>query len=281
MNNSSSNPETLNEPLTLLKEYGDLLERAMFDDINFAAQFSGYPKVWSRYILPNRDKDHPTLATKDWMRLGEHNYSAIVRSWNVRRAASRIDDICTYVAGTRAHGAAFLDLQEALLTFFGCAGGAIDNLRGTFFVPPVSLPTEAPNPLYASQTGWGSLKWIYERRTQSVHKVLIPCYESAGVPSFDVSFFDNSETHWDQARGTDVRAIDEIVGNIWLGFAQQMNSAWHVLFDQLKHVEPASGSVAEEINIVNYKLEWSSASPQDSHGSPCYCLPSGSASHQE
>jgi hypothetical protein len=271
---TNPNSAESNDPLSLLKQYGDLLERTMFKDDQFAGCFSAYPKVWARHILPNRAKEQPTVTTKSWMRLAEHNYTAIVRCWNVKQANLRITEICTHVAANGPDGDLFLALQEALLAFFCCAGGAIDNLRNAFAVEPVCSPKTGNATLYESATGWGSLKWIYARRTQSVHKVLIPCFLSQGVPHFDASLFIYKETRWDKPAMTDIQSVDDLQTRIWRDFfVPQMNSAWHVLFDHLRTADSSLPFLPVTVNIVPYNLEWSSGTPMEPDGSPYLSTP--------
>ena len=266
-------------PLELLKQYGDLLEREMFQDVDFAAHFSAYPSVWAQYILPNRNTKLPTLATKPWMSLAEHNYTAIVRCWNVRSAYQRITGICTQIAARDASGALILELQEVLVAFFSCAGAAIDNLYRAFAVDPVRSTAAGDHALYGKTFGWGSLKWVYERRTQNVHKVLVPCYESGGVPCFDAALFVDAETHWDQAKGVKIESIADFMDRIWKEFADQMNGAWFNLYGQLQQVEKPPSQEVIMGTIKEYEVTWSSGGPSEPGGSPSLNIPpSGSFS---
>lgn len=275
MPSSTTNFLGSNDPLLLIQQCGDLLERKIFQDADFGTKFCAYPMVWACYILPNRDTLRPTVATRDWMKLAEHNYTAIVRCWNVYCSARRIGDICTRIAANGSDGEAFLDLHETLCTFFCCSGGAIDNLRATFRCQPISLRGNADDPVCGQSTEWGSLQWIYDRRTQSVHKVLIPCYKSRGVPCFDTSHFDDSETHWDNAKGIAIQSIDDLIGQIWDRFAIQMNAAWYRLLGHLKETQPSRQAEPAIVNLVRYNVEWSSGLPGHPDGSPCFVQPSG------
>jgi hypothetical protein len=262
-------------PIELLKQFGDLLERHMFAEANFAGEFSVYPEVWSRYILPNRETKQPTITTGSWRRLAEHNYTAIVRCWNTRTALQRITDLCTKMAAEGAAALLLLELHEAIVTFFASAGAAIDNLRRSFEAEPACCSARGDAALRGEGEDMGSLRWIYERRTQSVHKILVPCYELEGVPSLDVSLFSDTETHWDDAKGIDSWCVASLFEYLWSRFSSQMNGAWAQLFDQLKDKKPPANP--EEIVKVTatYTLNWSSGTPQNPRGTPNLIAPSG------
>src|SRR5678815_1858116 len=113
-----------------IRAKGDMLERRMFADDNFAQSFSMYAEIWMGFVLPNRDPQNPGFAVDEWQAFGETHYSAIVRCWNMRQSLHRIQQLCEDFLHNDADKAGIiLDLQRELLSFFGSAGAFKDNLE--------------------------------------------------------------------------------------------------------------------------------------------------------
>jgi hypothetical protein len=219
-------------PIEAILECGDFLEREIFRDSMFADQFNAYPIIWSALVLPNRNPDLPTLALAGWQSFGEHHYSAIVRCWNARRSAQRIMEASEYLIESPDDYERYLDLQEYYVSFFCSIGGAKDNLQAVSKLIDAEVQFQAR---CGSSTKYGSLQWFYERRTQAVHKIIVPFFDVEGVPHFDMSAFVDPDCKWDSLTNIDIRCVADVVLQLWSKFVYEINGAWSVLLTQLKH----------------------------------------------
>ena len=62
-----------NDPRLRITTYGDVLERHMFHDTTFADSFSLYPRIWSDYVLPNREPLRPSMIAAQWLPFAQHH----------------------------------------------------------------------------------------------------------------------------------------------------------------------------------------------------------------
>lgn len=249
--------------LETIRQHGDLLEHVMFADDEFAGRFAQYPIIWRALVLPNRDPEFPTLATQDWRAFAAHHYSAIVRCWNARTAALRIEAVCmALIENPKALGS-YLDLQEHYVSFFGCMGGVKDNLGFVFDDPQVNSVPAFEQRCGAANT-YGSIRWFYERRTQAVHKIVVPFFDVQGLPHFDMSAFADPDVQWDTLTNTDVRSVAEVASQLWDRFAYEAAGCWSLLLDILRRQHNAAFAepIAED-RVIPLVEPQSSGSPQD------------------
>jgi hypothetical protein len=253
-------------PLTLIRSHGDLLERHVFSVDAFANEFSVYPHVWARYVLPNRVPGKFTLTNPDWIRFAERHYSAVIRCWNARCALEKIRKICTESVD-RNEACDYLELHEFLIAFFCGAGSAIDNLKYAFAAYPIKCLGAFEKKMRRPGAAI-NLAWIYDRRTQYVHKAIVPCFGAFGLASFDASFFTDTETKWDQTLPLKVESVADLVDLIWSHFVDEMRSCWCELFDLLKANVEDTGAPLTIQPVEPLTLQWSSGTPQTPHGWP-------------
>lgn len=212
-----------------IREYGDPLEKTIYADDCFAGLFASYAEIWTRVILPNRDPQNPGRTFPEWRPFSESHYSALIRSWNVYSSQRRLTEMATEITGSSGDAAClYLELHREYVTFFCCAGGAIENLETAF--------TRLPNGSSAGFTRgrkdeWGSLDWTYDRRTQAVHKIVIPFFDLQGVPHFDAKLFASPDSHWFQNGATDPKCLSDECERIWGKFAGCMAAQWSKLHE--------------------------------------------------
>jgi hypothetical protein len=257
----SEESNSIGDPLKAIREYGDLLERHMFEDQQFADHFSLYPRVWADYVLPHREPNQPSLITPQWMPLAQHHYSAIVRCWTMHKLSKRIEATCFEMIDRPSEIARILlDLQECLVTFFCSAGGAIDNLRGTYRVQPIGSDADFQK-LYEDKEQRYSLAWVFERRNQTVHKTLLPCFEKDGLPYFDESLFADLGVAWNRAKKRDFKCVAEMIERVWQAFIARTRAVWSRMYELLKQKSLVQRPVA--VTIFTH-CNLSSASPPPS-----------------
>jgi len=249
-------------PLEQLQEFGDRLERVIFNDPKFAPYFSNYPLVWAGYVLPNRDPQTPSFTTAQWLDIASHNYSAILACWRMWDAKLDLQELCLKYLGNPTDAELELKLQGHLQEFFWNAGPAIDNLRKAFASNPVRRPEAFET---GDKSDDKSLAWIYDRRTQSGHEIVMPIIAGA-VASIDVSLLRDANARWDWADGRNVRCLFEFVEQTWQSFAAKMNAQWGKFYGLLKKLEapysPPRNVPAEALPIFAIHLHAKSGSPE-------------------
>jgi hypothetical protein len=181
-------PNELHEPLQLIREHGDLLERHIFADAQFASDFNLYPIVWSLYVLQQRSPGKLGLADLNWLRFAERHYSTIIRCWMAASSQNEIDVLCMEAIDNPSP-ALHLRLHRLLFKFYCSLGAAIDNMRFAFAAHPINAEA-AFEAVYSRPDVAANLRWLYERRTQFIHKAIVPCFNNEGLLSLDAAFFD-------------------------------------------------------------------------------------------
>lgn len=237
------------EPLELLQNDGDLLERDMFADAEFAKAFCIYPMVWSLYVRPHRKLECLTLVSPEWMRFAERHYSCIVRCWMAYTALREIADVCSNTVD-RPTARDHLKLHRLLFEYFCSLGAAIDNLGIAFAEYPIESLNEF-NVIYSRHNVEISLKDIFERRHQFIHKAVVPCFNGNGLLSLNASHFGDTEIRWDSPRPLKVQCVSQICDHYWHHFVKEMRAAWSSLLTQLRAAEPSTGA---EIEVSPCKL---------------------------
>ncbi len=257
----------------IIRDQGDLLERRMFSEGEFAEVFSLYPTVWALYVLPNRSPGHLGLANAEWLRFAERHYSCIVRCWMAHTALREIRSLCqsSLDAPTADH---HLQLHRLLFDFFCSLGAAIDNMRFSYAAHPVNSVNDFEKAFSRTDIGT-SLKCLYERRTQFIHKAIVPCFDRNGLLSLDSALFDDTETRWDQRRPLKISSVADLCDFYWDGFVTEMRSVWSRLLDILKANRPTSVAEIKFSPLQPGELQWSSASPSWPSGWPNLPGPSG------
>lgn len=236
-------------PGELAAQYGDVLERVMFGDADFAAIFPVYPEIWCRYVLPYRQMHKGTLTGTKWQEFSEHHYSAIVRCWNARNTCSLIEESCQKIKQYSSVGESILRLHAQLLEFFGSMASALDNMEACFkqIGDTKAFGSCAGN----KQSPW-SLCWLFERRTQIIHKILIPIAEYSGIPSMDLSLFMDIDKRWDDENNRPVTEVGEITSRALSEFIRGMARCWATLYDLMKRKCPADKPKALPYSILHW-----------------------------
>lgn len=260
-------------PHEILLEQGDLLERKMFSDPTFASSFELYPIIWSLYVLSNRKPGFLKLADSNWLQFAERHYSCIVRCWMAYVTHQDIASLCSEALDSPT-AYQHLSLHRLLFQLFCSFGAAIDNLRFAFAAPPIDCPFEFEK-IYARDDSEISLKWLYERRTQYIHKSIVPCFDRNGLLSLDASLFDDTETEWFHRRPIQVKSVAELCEWYWSCFVDQMHSSFSKLLELLKNASPATVAEIRFTPLQPSELNWGSASPSNPHGLPELPPPSG------
>jgi hypothetical protein len=191
-----------------------------------------YPLIWSRFILRNRQSGSTTLTTPEWQALAQYHYTAIVRCWNVQNVRRAIRRGVEEIFQEWPKATKLLLLHEQLLTLFGSIGSAYDNMQKCFEVEQVNCPAAFSQCCGNKQNMW-SLAWLWERRHQALHKVLVPISRRTGSPSVDMSLFADIDSSWNQANFREVKPVHEIVEMAYQGFLSGMKSCWSQLYDLL------------------------------------------------
>lgn len=230
-----------------IKEYGDLLERHMYSDDEFAALFSIYPMIWNKHLLPKRTPGTLSLTSDEWQRFAESHYTAVVRCWNAMKNVKRVSETAMENISEFDAAKAQLDFHDAFACFFYFAGAAVDNLRHAFEVRPVQCQSAFESIFGHDVADGRNLNWFFRRRHQFIHKALVPCVEESKLLSVDVSFFDEIETKWDKPCFT-VKLTDAVnlVESLWSQFSAQMHAAWSKLFEMLNEM-PAGPSSNRDV----------------------------------
>ncbi len=234
-------------PLEMIRFHGDFLEQGMFADWDFACSFHTYPILWRALVLPNRDPAQPTFTIPKWRNFSAHHYSAIIRCWNACRASHRIMSVCYEAIENPRAGDLYLELQEHYVSFFSAVGAAYDNLQAVFNDAQVDAARAWDQKVGSSSTH-GSLRWFYERRTQAVHKIIIPFFEANGLPHFDRSAFRDPDVRWDEYDCTNMYCVAEAMSSLSDKFIHEVGGAWAMLLGILKerHVRAFQKSVDED-----------------------------------
>jgi hypothetical protein len=122
-------------------KYGDLLERHMYADNDFASAFSLYPVIWAAHILPRRSKGTLCLESKDWQRFAEFHYTAIVRCWNALQTVRRIVSSAEKRQDETDAARAQMNWHDGLACFLWFSGSAKENLQRAFASDPIKCET--------------------------------------------------------------------------------------------------------------------------------------------
>ncbi|MGA7499893.1 MAG: hypothetical protein WBX00_24445 [Isosphaeraceae bacterium] len=215
------------EAMQLIQVNGDILERKFFSDEDFARSFDLYPLVWKRRVLPFREPDNIDLANTPQREFGEKHYTTIVRCWMAYTANKEIGSQCEAAFVTPSVENQ-LKLHRLLFEFYCSMGAAIDNMEGCFNSPPISS-SKAFTTIRDRPTYEGSLKWLYDRRTQFVHKALVPCFYAGELLHLNAGIFESKEVRWTDQRPGKNTEISELCNLHWSIFAGEMKKCWSTL----------------------------------------------------
>jgi hypothetical protein len=246
-------------PLDIIKMQGDLLERHIFKDDEFSAAFDLYPTVWALYILEARGEGTITLADSTWLRFAERHYSTIVRCWMALECRRDLEIIASEAVGSPS-AAHHVKVHRLMFEFYCCLGAAIDNLRHTFIAPPIECQA-AFDRIYGRSDRSVPLRYLFERRTQFIHKALVPCFNHEGLLSIDASMLKDVETRWDQRQPMVISEVTAICGFHWGEFVMEMRCAWSKLLDLLRSYQPKTTADIDFSPLPPQSLGWGSGSP--------------------
>jgi len=162
---------------------------------------------------------------------------------------------------------AFIHMHRLLFEFYCTLGAAIDNMRYTFDAYPVNA-VAAFEKIFARDDVVCSLDWLYKRRTQFVHKAIVPCFHENGLISVDAAIFDDVETHWGHSRPIKITEVSQITELHWSHFVGEMRSVWSRLIDLLKAHKGKSIHDIVFFEPIPADVVWSSGTPEYPYGSP-------------
>jgi len=257
---------SLTEATRRIIEHGDILERRFYSDESFRTEFDLYPVAWCLAIPEERASGTIALADKQWSTFAERHYSTIVRCWSAHTAKNEISTAAEAAMDQRSADA-FVGMHRLLFDFYCTIGAAIDNLRYTFDAYPVKA-IAAFEKLFSRDDIAYSLKWLYERRTQFVHKAIVPCFHENGLISVDAALFDDVETHWGHSRPIKITELSQVTELHWSHFVDEMRSAWSRLIELLKDHKGKSIHEIVFPDPIPTEIVWSSGTPEYPYGWP-------------
>lgn len=231
-------------PIDLIREHGDAVEKVAFRDASFAGRFEIYARVWASYILPNRDPAAPHRTLEPWHIFSQAHYTAFVRMCNASQAASRITLTCRELGSPTSAANqdmefkvdAILRLHESLLSLFGCYGAVRDNLIRAFASRPLNKESEGIHEFARYGEAEFTPEWVYDRRSQHVHSILVPIFQTDNKTMFDGSLWVDKKCRWEDASGEpkDFRVVSDYINDIHTKYSTAISSIWHVLFTRLQ-----------------------------------------------
>ncbi|MBI3843528.1 MAG: hypothetical protein HY292_02705 [Planctomycetes bacterium] len=237
-----ANIEKHADAVGMILGHGDLLEQAVFADSEISNRLYAYAQVWMEFVLPHRLPDNPGRVQPEWMLLAQHNYTAMVRCQGVKLAYDRIIDSCARVLEDSEPGLQLLALHEASSSFFANAGACVDNLEQCFAVEPLRL-----SGLNIIRSKYPDLDCIYDRRTQFVHKIVVPCFlktHSNGTKELavDVDCLQSKQSTWDAATPNgQVTSVDKYYRGVFEQFLVAVGDGWQILYSKLKDDQARRG----------------------------------------
>jgi hypothetical protein len=259
-------PNEIHTPLQLIRDQGDLLERQIFADEDFAGCFDLYPLVWTRCVLVNRVPGKLALQDLEWLRFAERHYSVIIRCWMAYIARKDIDRLCTDAVDAPS-ALQHLQLHRLLFEYYCSLGAAIDNMRYAFQSEPINA-VDAFGAIYDRADIQANLRYLYERRTQYIHKAIVPCFNNEGLLSLDAAMFNDTDTHWDNRYPLNLNSASSLCDFHWAQFVDEMRGAWSTLLELLRSRRWNLPGEIDFTPLEPRELEWSSASPHWPRGWP-------------
>jgi hypothetical protein len=222
--------------LLLLRSDGDAVEKFACDEASIAPLIGQYAAIWANYVRPKRMPGNPALIEGPIADLAERHYTALVRLLGALGAAKRASDACIELASGATAGSSVVVVQSELLTFFSSAGAAVENLEAAYAAPPIgSKSALMPNP----SDVFGSPKWFYDRRTQYVHKRLLPIFEIDGVLHIDTEHFFDKEVKWNDSTHK-VHELSASVENLASLLVAGLVTGWSQLYKRLRSAAPVA-----------------------------------------
>lgn len=216
--------------LALIRSDGDLLERHMFADANFAKWFGHYADAWASYVLPHRGNDGLDKRGLDWREFAQRHYTAIVRCWNVWEFQKRLESPPSDPAGQ-------LRLHADFAGFFAMARAAIENLHKA----QVAIAIRANSYEYLDERygkDFPNIGWLRLPRHALLHNRVLPINSLTDPITIDISLLPacSNRTPDDMSWHKGDRNFRSLVGVIdeaWEAFRLQMNDLWRDLLQQL------------------------------------------------
>ncbi|MBN8597229.1 MAG: hypothetical protein J0L78_06105 [Planctomycetes bacterium] len=220
--------------LDLIRRHGDVIERHLFEESDFANYFSIYPEVWARFVLPNRLGGSVEFANAAWAKFCEHHYSCIVRCQSVREA---YDTACHLTSQSFQEWDAqtLLDLHDALFGFFAFAAAAIENLAKCFQSAPGLAQQTQPD--RGDEREIGSANWFLVRRNSLVHEMIVPVGIHDGVPRLCETVF-QKHVGWHKADLRSTTTVGDLIEQSWAHFIRLIQRWESQLLDALEVRHP-------------------------------------------
>lgn len=234
--------------LILLRSEGDEVEKHACDVEALAPLIGRYAAIWANYVRPKRRPSNPALIQSPINDLAERQYTALVRLLGALDAATRISDVSIAVAGSRPNGSTVVSMQSDLLTFFSSAGAAVESLENAYAAEPlISKEPLMPAPADAI----GSPKWFYDRRTQYVHKRLLPVFEVDGLLHLDVAHFIDKDVTWNES-SKDAREVSAWIEQLTPRLVSGLTNGWSRLYTRLRSASPiAFGGATPTVSFTS------------------------------
>lgn len=206
-----------------IRSHGDLVEKHIFGNEDFASALHLYPVIWNRYVHPNREVGGLRVV-EEWRGFAQHHYAAIVRCWGMFGAKNAILEGAASWSGTTE---SILRLQSELVAYYAFNGSVIDNLNKCFAA--LDDPTDVKN--------LGRFGTSFDRRNTEVHDGIRPIFDLDGTPVFDVSLYAEQHRLWEDGLG-DLTSLHDWIMSEWSSFIGDASSAWSQLLSCLQRTRP-------------------------------------------
>jgi hypothetical protein len=117
---------------------------------------------------------------------------------------------------------------------FGCVGAVVENLEKAFEAAPIR---SAQRLFTVGGDIVGSANWFYDRRTQYLHKKLIPIFLISGVPHLDVSVYAGKNVDWkiDVPEAADLTTM---IPHLTASLMESLAAGWAQLHSCLRQATP-------------------------------------------
>jgi len=218
--------------MTLASE-GDEIEKLATENTALSPVAGYYAVIWANYVLPRRNASNPAFIDQPVTDFAELHYTALTRLLCAQQSVERLGPLCLQALASTQPAKEILEVQASLLTFFACTGAAVENLEKAY----EAKPCEGSDLFTESADVQGTPKWFYDRRTQYLHKRLVPVFLLDGLLHLDSTVFASKSVVWQQ-ESQNVQEITGFIEKLSTQAVTGLASGWARMYTRLREVAP-------------------------------------------
>lgn len=239
----------MSDRFSLLQANGDPFERIIAQCDELSGVLHPYAEIWSSFILPRRVGDGSMVEEK-WIPFASSHYTALIRLHHACNAKNALLKLCENIGSENGYEL-LLNAHADWSAFWENLGSVVDNLKHVRKEAGKLMSANDSSDEYEVGHENLTLKFAYDRRTQFIHKAIVPAMVVEGMVVFNTAHYDDEQTNW-HIEKQNIDSLDSRIHTDWADTLKELHNEWNALKSYLFDLQKSSGVNASTVSGTSF-----------------------------